>query len=224
MLLAHLVPAYFAGERWESHWNPEWSRNRRAALWFASLGSTAVPDLDVMYNVLFRGFFGHSILWTHSLFPYLGMVVMWWFIGLTGRWQYIQTLIGLVTLGGVSHLALDVVAHSTPLFYPLSMYMVGAPSAHVRDVGLWGYLTDPIFLLEPLLLVLAAAHWVVRRASVTPRFKRAVVLGLASGFVVFSMSFLLSLPMLRGLVAGNLANYQARHAPITARSDTRPPY
>jgi len=71
MLLAHLVPAYFACDRSEAHCNPEWSTNQRAVLWIAALGNTAAPDLDVMYNAVFRGFFGHTTLWTHSLFPCL---------------------------------------------------------------------------------------------------------------------------------------------------------
>jgi hypothetical protein len=216
MLFAHLVPAYFAAEHSQDHWSPAWSRNRRAVLWIAAFGSTAAPDLDVMYNALFRGFFGHTTLWTHSLFPYLGMVAVWWCIRRVGRRLYAETFIGLITVGGLSHLVLDVVAHSTPLLYPVSMYMFGAPSTHVRDGGLWGYLTDPIFLLEPLLLFLAAAHWVAHRPYITPRLKMMASLGLAGGLVVFSVGFLLSLPTLQRMVGPRVADYQARHTSFSA--------
>ena len=90
MLIAHLVPAYFSVTISQPCWKPEWSKKRRTALWIVAFSSTVVPDLDVMYNALFRGFFGHSILWTHSLFPHLGIGLTWWLMsasvaGLTFR-------------------------------------------------------------------------------------------------------------------------------------------
>jgi hypothetical protein len=42
------------------------------------MGSTIAPDLDVIYNTLFRGFFNHSILWPHSLWPHLSLGLAWW--------------------------------------------------------------------------------------------------------------------------------------------------
>jgi len=101
------------------------------------------------------------------------------------------------------------------------MYMFGAPSIHVRDGGLWGYLTDPIFLLEPLLLFLAAVHWVTHRSQITPRLKKMALLGLATGLVVFSAAFLLSLPTLQQMVSPKVADYRARHTPVSAGLRTR---
>ena len=55
-------------------------------------------------------------------------------------------MIGLIAIGGISHLALDVVAHRTPLLYPVSLHMFGfAPSrtcASRRCLGL-PYRSDP---------------------------------------------------------------------------------
>ena len=82
-------------------------------LWGAALGSTILPDTDVFYNVLFRGFINHSVLWTHSLFVYLTIGLVWLLLSKMGRWPYLQMLIGLTAIGGLSHLVLDVIAHGT---------------------------------------------------------------------------------------------------------------
>ena len=119
-------------------------------LWTVALGSTVVPDLDVIYNVLFRGFFNHSILWPHSLWPHLGLGLAWWALRRVGRWQYLQSLLGLAAAGGLSHLALDVFVHGTPLLYPFSMEMFDVVATRVVQGDVWVYLRAPIFLAEPL--------------------------------------------------------------------------
>jgi len=73
MLIAHLVPGYFAADHSQKTWPAEWSNNQRRWLWTAALVSTFAPDMDVIYNALFRGFINHSWLWTHSLFLHLGV-------------------------------------------------------------------------------------------------------------------------------------------------------
>ena len=83
--------------------------------------------------------------------------------------RYLRLLLALVELGGFSHLALDVIAHNTPLFYPFSTRMIGTAPAHVVNGGLRGYLTHPIILLEPVLFALALAHgWHSRREGYGP--------------------------------------------------------
>lgn len=194
MLVAHLVPGYFAAVRSRAPWRPEWSRNQRLALWIAALGSTAAPDLDVMYNVVFRGFFGHTILWTHSLYPYLGLVVIWWVIRQTGRWAYLRTMIELIAIGGFSHLLLDVVAHGTPLLYPVSLQLFGSSSLRELERGLWTYLTDPVFLLEPLLIGLALVHWISYKLKAKPKTKKAALFGLAGVWVGLLTAYLVLFP------------------------------
>jgi hypothetical protein len=199
LLAAHLVPGYFAAVASQPQWQAHWNNEQRAILWIAALTATFAPDMDVIYNILFRQFFSHRTIWTHSIFPHLGIVACWLFLRSSGRWPYLQTLVGLVALGGLSHLVLDVVSHGTPLFFPFSLDLIGLPSARVLKGGLWGYLTDPIFLLEPLLLTLAVAHWVVTH-SPAPRTKRLALRGLVAALVVFAGVFLLLLPTLHSIV------------------------
>lgn len=201
MLIAHLVPGYFAVVKSQPRWQAEWSRKQRVALWIMALASTVAPDLDVIYNALFRGFFNHSTLWTHSLFPYLGLASLWWLIRRIGGWPYLQTMIGLMTFGGLSHLALDVVSHSTPLLYPFSFRMFGIQSSHVLKGGVWAYLTDPIFLLEPFLISVAVGHWIIRHRKATPRLKKVALIALTTGFVAFTVGFLWLLPGLQHFAA-----------------------
>lgn len=156
MLLAHIVPGYFAARLTHSLWDEGWTKQQRTGLWIAAITSTIAPDADVVYNSLFRGFTNHSVLWTHSLFPHFVIAILWLIMPNGKRWSYLRTLVMLVAIGGVSHLVLDVIVHGTPLVYPFSSYMVGWPPQQVIDGGLWGYLTHPIFLLEPLLLSAAA--------------------------------------------------------------------
>jgi hypothetical protein len=199
LLAAHLVPGYFAAVAWRSQWRADWNNRQRGILWISVLTATFAPDLDVIYNLLFRGFFGHTTLWTHSIFNYLGIVACWLLLRSSGRWPYLQALVGLTALGGLSHLAMDVVSHGTPLFYPFSLDLIGLPSTRVLKGGLWGYLTDPIFLLEPVLVTTAAVHWVVSRDP-EPRMKTLALRGLLAALIVFSGAFLLLLPTLHSIV------------------------
>jgi hypothetical protein len=200
MLVAHIVPGYFAAAKSQSHWKPEWGRGQRALLWATALASTVVPDLDVVYNALFRGFFNHSTLWTHSLFVYLGIGLLWWVLRHVERCSYLRTLMGLVAVGGLSHLALDVIAHGTPLLYPVSMVMIGIAPARVVEGGVWAYVTDPIFLLEPLAMTLAFVHGALSRET-TSRFRRFAVTAAIGILILFVVVFLSSLPDLQKVVA-----------------------
>lgn len=158
MLLAHVVPGYFAIQVAKAHWPPHWKSWQKGLLWAAAIGSTIAPDTDVIYNILWRGFANHSVLWTHSLFPHLSVAIVGLLMPRTQRWGLLRMALLLVATGGLSHLVLDVIVHGTPLFYPLNMVMVGRPPQQVTDGGLWGYLTHPIFLLEPLLLSTVVLH------------------------------------------------------------------
>jgi len=79
------------------------------------------------------------------------------------------------------------------LLYPLSLRMFGVASGRVLEGGFWAYLTDPIFLMEPLLVALAAAHWIAGRRT-APRTKRLALFGLVSGLAAFTAVFLWLLP------------------------------
>ncbi len=196
MLVAHLVPGYFAASKSQKNWKPEWGKPRQAILWSAAIVSTFAPDLDVIYNAFFRGFINHSTLWTHSLLVHGAIGFCWWMLRRYGRLLYLQTLIGLITIGGLSHLVLDVVSHGTPLLYPLSMHMFGGPSERVLEGGFWAYISDPIFLAEPFLMAFAGAHWISHQ-QFTLRTKKLALIGLTSGLVVFTTIFLFLLPKLQ---------------------------
>ena len=173
--------------------------NTTPLLWAVALASTVAPDSDVIYNTLFRGFTNHSTLWTHSLFVHLSVCLVWLILHRLGRWQFLETLVGLVALGGLSHLALDTFSHGTTLLFPVSHQMFFVLSKRVLDGGFWAYVTDPIFLAEPLLITLAIAHWINHRQFAS-RPKRLLLGILIIGWLVFSIGFLLLLPTLRAIV------------------------
>ena len=199
MLLTHLVPGYFAAALSQPRWQPRWRTEQRALLWIVALGSTFAPDLDVIYNLLFRGFINHSLLWTHSLWPQLSLGVLWWLLWRTGRWPYLQTLLWLAVIGGLSHLLLDVLVHGTPLFYPLSLAMIGYPPARVVVGGFWAYITDPIFLAEPFLWALLLIHWGWKQ-SWLPFSRTRWVVAVAASFLLLASVFLYWLPVLQSLI------------------------
>jgi membrane-bound metal-dependent hydrolase YbcI (DUF457 family) len=201
MLFAHAVPGYFAAALTEPHWRPEWTRAQRLLLWGAALVSVGAPDADVVFNAAFRGFVNHSVVWTHSIFLHGAVALAWLALRRSGRWPYLQMLVGLVAVGGLSHLLLDVVSHGTPLFAPFSPAVIGTAPARVQQGGVWAYVSDPSFLAEPLLLALATLHAVWQRA---PRFGRPAALALGSGVVAFNTAFLVLLPLLQA-AAGQLA-------------------
>jgi hypothetical protein len=158
MLIAHLVPGYAAAVFTRSHWNAEWTCTHRAGLWIAALGSTFAPDLDVIYNIITRGIVNHNVLWTHSLFLHGGIALIWLILRRTKRWHYGQFVVGLVAWGGLSHLALDMIAHNTPIFYPLSLRMIGIAPQSIVEGGFRAYLTHPLILVELALIVVMVAH------------------------------------------------------------------
>lgn len=200
MLVAHLVPGYLAATTMQARWPRTWTRRRRVILWLIALGSTVAPDVDVVYNAVFRGFLNHSTLWTHSAFAWAGLTLTWLMLRIGGRLPYARTAIGLAVLGWLSHLLLDAISHGTPLFYPLSLYMFGAPSPRVLEGGFWAYISDPIFLSEPLLIGAAAAHWISHTVA-GPGRKRLALLFLGLGMLILSVSFLYLLPTLQQIAA-----------------------
>jgi hypothetical protein len=202
MLVAHLVPGYFAVVGSQSKWNPAWNRQQRALLCIAALFSTFAPDLDVIYNDMFSGFVNHSTLWTHSLFPYLALGFAWHLLRLTKRSPYLQVLIGLTLIGGLSHLALDVISHGTPLLYPLSIAVFGGAPTRVIEGGLWAYATDPLFLLEPLLISTAIGHWILSQ-KLNRQGKWLLLGGVVIALAFFVVLFLALVPTLQAIVASN---------------------
>jgi hypothetical protein len=198
LLLAHLVPGYFAAVGTQPHWNAEWTRLQRRGLWAAALVSSFAPDFDVIYNTLFRGFVNHSFLWIHSIFLHGSIALAWWVAHRSKRFHYLAMLLGLIAFGGLSHLFLDVISHGTPLFYPLDMTVIGAPSTRVVLGGVRGYLTDPIFLLEPLLIATALAHWAYTHLRAHVRLLALIVV--INGTVVFVAVYVALLPILQHAV------------------------
>jgi hypothetical protein len=103
---------------------------------------------------------------------------------------------GLVAVGGLSHLVLDVIAHGTPLLYPLSSNLYGAPSARIVAGGLWAYISDPIFLLEPVMTAIALGHWIHERHWPVWATRWALT-GVFCSVIAFGVAFLISLPALQ---------------------------
>lgn len=87
------------------------------------------------------------------VFPYIDLLLVRRLLRCFGLWPYLQTMLGLAALGGLSHVALDLMAHGTPLFYPLTMLGAGPPPP--TDTGItrvWNYIRRPVSLLEGLML------------------------------------------------------------------------
>lgn len=200
MLVAHLVPGYFVAAKVKQNHIVEWNTTQQTLMWSVALGSTVAPDLDVVRNMLFRGFFNHSTLWTHSIFVYLGFGLLWLGFRRSRKLAYFAMLMGIIAVGGLSHLILDLVAHGTPLFYPVSLIGFGIAPQRVVDGGVWAYLTDPIFLLEPLLIGIAVCHWICRRESLSLKTRKLFSAVVVCGVLAFVLAFVAFLPVLQRAV------------------------
>ena len=193
MMFAHIVPGYFAAA--VSDRPRYWTPLERAGLWGTAVVSCILPDIDVIYNIVVRGYANHAVLITHSIFPYLALGSVWLFLVLINRLPYIRLLFGLVAFGGLSHIALDVIAHSTPLFYPFSTRMIGNPPDSIFYGGVPVYLRHPLFLIEPFLLMLMVCHWIFTRdlaPCIKWRLEGFVVgswFGLTLGYVLWLYNF-----------------------------------
>jgi hypothetical protein len=96
-------------------------------------------------------------------------------------------------------LTLDVIAHGTPLLYPASMRVVGVAPVRVVGGGIWAYLTDPIFLLEPLFLGATSVHWILGRRMAS--YVQRLVLAMTMCVLLLSTGVFASLlPVLQGLL------------------------
>ena len=190
MLFAHVAPGYCTVEISKKNWNPVWGISRRRLLWIAAIGSTIAPDADVIYNALFRGYVNHGTLYTHSLFVHGSIALVLAILYLSGHWHYLRTLIGLIAISGLSHLLLDVIAHDTPLFYPLSAQMIGIAPRSITEGGILEYVTNPLFLLEPLLLMPVAVHWISRREW-SGRTRQRIIAGIVGIWAGFTFAFLM---------------------------------
>jgi membrane-bound metal-dependent hydrolase YbcI (DUF457 family) len=200
MLIAHLVPGYFVAAKVKKNHVAEWNTAQQTLMWSVALGSSIAPDLDVVRNFLFRGFFNHSTLWTHSIFVYLGFGLLWFACRKFRKLAYFATLMGIIAICGFSHLILDLVAHGTPIFYPVSMIGFGIAPQRVIDGGVWAYLTDPIFLLEPLLIGIAAVHWLYQQKSFSDKARKRLLFVIVGSILTFAVAFLILLPTLQRAV------------------------
>ncbi len=135
----------------------------RACLWSASFLGCVFPDADVIASLLFRGTFGHQVLWTHSIFGPLAVLLAGLLFTKYIRTSWIGTALNLFAAGWLSHIILDLLVHGTPLFYPLSMTGFELAPKSIVEGGLKAYLKHPLFLLEPLLIAGTFVHLLMTR-------------------------------------------------------------
>ncbi len=199
MLVAHLVPGYFTVIHSRKYWESTWNNIQRTLLWIIALGSTITPDIDVIYNIFFRGVFRHQTLWTHSIFIYMVFGGLWVMLRACQRWTYIRTIAGLMAIGGLSHLLFDLISHGTPLFYPLTMIGFEIAPQRVVHGGVLAYLTDPIFLLEPILLSVIIIHWIFSQKLSSSSKKSLLIMTISSVLILMAI-FYLCLPILQNMV------------------------
>ncbi len=202
MLFAHIVPGYFAGAIGISRRQSEWTPTQRITLWAAALGGSVAPDFGAVYNIVFHGTYDHCTLWTHSIFVYLGIGLLWFALHESRQARFLEVMVGLVAIGGLSHLVLDIVAHGTRIFYPISMATVGIPCEYLARGSGWAYVTSPLFLLEPILLTLAFIHW-VHGLNLTAETRRIILSVVMGGLLLFSVAFVLLAPFLQDAVSSS---------------------
>ena len=201
MLVAHLSPGYFAARYSQKYWHPAWNRGQRVALWGIAIGSTVYPDFDVIHNILFYGVPNHyyATLWTHSIFPSLTATLLTILLHITNRGSYLKTALSLFAIGTFSHLVLDVIAHNTPLFYPLTLQMIGNAPQRIVDGGLRAYITDPLLILEFVLLA-AMVLDIITHLPYSSNSRRRLAISVISLTIVVAVLFVALLPTLRTML------------------------
>ncbi len=79
------------------------------------------------------------------------------------------------------------------------MWFVGIAPKRVIVGGFWAYITDPVFLLEPLLIAAALAH-LIWHLPIEKKLRIAGVGGVGVSLVAFMLAFLTWLPVLQAAV------------------------
>lgn len=199
MLIAHLVPGYFNGIISQPKWEQNWTQNQQILLWTFAFTGTFVPDIDVIFNILFHGVFNHSTLLTHSLFPVLIFIMIWSICKYVLHRDYFAEIWKLLAISWLSHIILDALVHKTPLLYPLSSEIIGYAPYRVYVGGIWYYLTDPIFLLELLLIAMGVGHWLYQRVT-NKTTQRIFLSSFIIGYVFLAIVFVSILPYLQSLL------------------------
>ena len=71
------------------------------------------------------------------------------------------------------------------------MHVFGLAPRRVIDGGLPAYLTDPLFLLEPLLVGAALIHWIGQQDRPSPQLKMGLIAVAGGGVILFAAAFLM---------------------------------
>ncbi len=159
MFLAHGPLGYSIGYLLSKRFQfPRWQ------LWLAAAGGV-FPDVDLFYYYLVDSSVSHHQYLTHSLLPYLLVILLaWWIKPL--RWP-----VTLFALGSISHVLVDMLTGFVAIWNPLSDHMVGVPT--------WSY-SQTMNLLAELVIIWLAIGTAVRQR------RRWLLIGLISGLIIGS--------------------------------------
>lgn len=145
MILAHgplgYLLAYAVRQRWPY---PRWY------YWFGASGGI-FPDIDLFYYYLVDSSVSHHQLLTHSILPYIILLVIAWGI------KPVRLPVMLFALGCISHVLADTLTGYVAIVSPLSDVMIGLPS--------WGYSFVANSTLEFIMIVLALGTFVRRKRT-----------------------------------------------------------
>lgn len=159
MLLAHGPLGYLIAHSTKRYWGAtQRSKKQRTILYVTAFVAGILPDIDLLYFYFVDAMQSHRQLPTHSLLPYLTILI----IGVTCYYLFRKPFWSIVLIfsgvGAISHLMADSIIGFTILLSPFSDQLFGLPNLDwwSRSVFMRNALVT-IFSLEFIIIVTAVS-------------------------------------------------------------------
>ncbi|MCP4404285.1 MAG: metal-dependent hydrolase [bacterium] len=167
MFIVHTPAGYVLTSLLLKSYSDEFSDKTLKRIFYAGIVGSVFPDLDLFYFYLIdqRQHLHHSY-WIHIPFYWLLIIGFCTVAAYAANSKTMLVTTGIVGANIFLHLVLDTLAGKIRWFYPFSRYDVVLVDVTARyQWWVWNFVLHWTFMLEGLLLLLAAVYWRSSRKS-----------------------------------------------------------
>lgn len=160
MLIAHGPLSYLIAYSTRRYWQAaSRTRRHRTVLYAVAAVAGMFPDIDLLYYYFIDATQSHRQLLTHSLLPYVILLLVGLICYYFGRKPFWSIVIVYAGIGGLSHLLTDSIIGFTILLSPFFDLPVGLPS--------WNWWQQSLFMRQPLIILLGLELLIIVGAGAT---------------------------------------------------------
>lgn len=166
MIIAHGPLGYLLAYSTRRWWQDKLTAQQRNVVYLVAFIGGIFPDADLFYYYLVDSTVSHRQLLPHSAVPYVLLILLGIvFLFVLPKLRFYAWLILAFSVGGLSHLAADMLVGMAAVFNPLSLEMYGLVSnAWYRDSWFMRYNLVTNFTLEFMIIMIAAGTFIRKRS------------------------------------------------------------